>query len=224
MPYMRKADPEHQRICLFGGTFDPIHCAHLRIAGEAAKQFALDKLLFIPAGSPPHKTAAGLTPYEDRFQMVEIACEPYPQFEASRLEEHEGLSYTIDTVKRFSATLTDGEALFFLIGADAFDEIETWKSWQELIKLIEFIVVTRPGQFYRVPEGATVHRLNGLELDVSSSSIRNELAAGDPTPELPPGVRAFIEARGLYGYGRKARVLRRQDESASQRAEDATQY
>ncbi len=204
---MRKAEPEHHRICLFGGTFDPIHCAHLRIAEEAARHFTLDRMLFIPAGSPPHKTAAGLTPYEDRFRMVEIACESYPYFEASRLEEGEGLSYTIDTVDRFRATNGGGAQLFFLIGADAFDEIETWKGWRQLIELIEFIVVTRPGQVYRVPEGATVHALNGLELDVSSSSIRNELAAGDPTPELPAGVRAFIEARGLYGFGSKASVL-----------------
>jgi nicotinate-nucleotide adenylyltransferase len=205
---MRKAEPKQGRICLFGGTFDPIHCAHLRIAEEATRHFELDGVLFIPAGSPPHKAAAGLTPYEDRFRMVEIACECYPHFEASRLEEGEGLSYTIDTVKRFRATLKGGETLFFLIGADAFDEIETWKSWQKLIKLIEFIVVTRPDQLYRVPEGATVHALNGLELEVSSSSVRNELTAGRPTPDLPAGVRAFIEARGLYGFGSRVNVLR----------------
>jgi nicotinate-nucleotide adenylyltransferase len=207
-PYMQKADPEGQRICLFGGTFDPIHCAHLRIAEEATRHFELDRVLFIPAGSPPHKTSAGLTPYEDRFRMVEIACESYPHFEASRLEEDEGLSYTINTVKRFRATLKGGEKLFFLIGADAFDEIETWKSWQELIKVIEFIVVTRPDQLYRVPDGATVHALNGLELGVSSSSVRNEIAAGYPTPDLPAGVRAFIEAHGLYGFGSRVNVLR----------------
>jgi nicotinate-nucleotide adenylyltransferase len=198
---MPELNQTSRRICLFGGTFDPIHSAHLRIAQEAALRFELSRVLFVPAGSPPHKTAAGLTPYEDRFRMVEIACRFYPLFEASRLEEGEERSYTIDTVKRFRATLEPADRLFFLIGADAFEEIETWKNWRELIRLIEFIVVTRPGGSYRVPDGAVVHPLEGLELPISSSSIRARLAAGLPTPELPSEVRAFIEARHLYGSG-----------------------
>ncbi len=197
---MPETDSAARRICLFGGTFDPVHSAHLRIAEEAVLRFHLDRLLFVPAGSPPHKTAAGLTPYEARFRMVEIACAPYPFFEASRLEDREGRSYTIDTVRRFRSTLAPADRLFFLIGADAFDEIESWNDWRELIGLIEFIVVTRPGGAYRVPAGATVHRLEGLELPISSSSIRARLAAGEPTPELPAQVRAFIEAHHLYGH------------------------
>ncbi len=188
-----------RRICLFGGTFDPIHCAHLRLAEEAVKRFRLDRVLFIPAGSPPHKPSAGLTPYEERFRMVQIACAPYPSFEASRLEEGEQLSYTIDTVRRFRPTLQAADQLYFLIGADAFDELETWKDWTELVRAVNFIVVTRPGVAYRTPEGATAFALEGLELPVSSSEIRAELAAGAPTPELPDGVRAFIDAHHLYG-------------------------
>jgi len=199
---MPESPPGTRRICLFGGTFDPIHCAHLRVAGEAAERFHLDQILFVPAGSPPHKAAAGLTPYEDRFRMVEIACAPYPLFKASRLEEGHERSYTVDTVRRFRQTLRPADDLLFLIGADAFDELESWKEWRELLQLIEFIVVTRPGGAYKVPPGAIVHALNGLELAVSSSSIRDRLAAGRRTPELPAEVRAFIEARGLYGSGK----------------------
>lgn len=192
-----------QRICLFGGTFDPVHKAHLRIAEEARKHCSLDRILFVPAGNPPHKDAAGVTPYEDRFRMVALACEPYPAFEASRLEAGAERSYSIDTVKRLRQNLRANDRLFFLIGADAFDEIETWKAWQELIRLTEFIVVARPGGEYRVLEGARVHRLTGLALPVSSSSIRARLAQGGPTPELPDTVRAFIEDRGLYGFGKE---------------------
>jgi nicotinate-nucleotide adenylyltransferase len=188
------------RICLFGGTFDPIHCAHLRVAEEAVRHFALDRILFVPAGNPPHKDAVGLTPYEDRFRMVKIACRPYPQFEASRLEEGERRSYSIDTVKKIRAEINPDDRLFFLIGADAFDEIETWKKWQELLKLTEFIVVARPGREYHVAPGACVHPLGGLSLPVSSSTIRERLAAGELTPELPAEVRAFIEEHGLYGF------------------------
>jgi nicotinate-nucleotide adenylyltransferase len=195
---MPASKPEGGRICLFGGTFDPIHCAHLRIAEEALKRFALDRVLFIPAGTPPHKAANVIAPYEDRFEMVKLACAQNPKFEASRLEEGAGRSYTIDTVRRFRQTLNDSDSLFFLIGADAFDEIETWKQWRELVQLLTFIVVTRRGGAYRIPQGAHVLPLTGIEIPVSSSAIRARLAKGEATPELPEQVRAYIDAHGLY--------------------------
>ncbi len=195
---MQEFKPKGQRICLFGGTFDPIHCAHLRLAEEATRRFQLDRVLFVPAGNPPHKPAVRLTPYEERFRMVQIACAPYPLFEASRLEAGEQLSYSIDTVRRFKPSLAPHDELYFLIGADAFDELETWKNWDELVRTINFIVVTRPGVAYRIPDGATALFLEGLELPISSSSIRAELAAGSPTPGLPDKVRAFIDAHHLY--------------------------
>jgi nicotinate-nucleotide adenylyltransferase len=188
------------KVCLFGGTFDPIHLAHLQIAEEARKRYALDRILFVPAGNPPHKEAAGLTPYEDRYRMVEIACKPYAGFVASRLEAGRRPSYTVDTVKRVRKDLDPGDRLFFLVGGDAFDELETWKGWQELVRLTEFVVVSRPESEYRIPEAARVHRLDGLALPVSSSTIRARLATGEATPELPAEVRAFIEKRGLYSF------------------------
>lgn len=197
-----------KRICLFGGTFDPIHDAHLRLATEARERFSLDQVLFIPGRNPPHKDLRKITRYEHRFRMVEIACTPYPAFVASRLEAGEERSYTIDTLERVRKQLTANDHLFFLIGADAFDELGTWKCWQEVIKMTEFIVVTRPEHDYRTPENARVHRLDGLSLPVSSSSIRSRLAAGKPTPELPSGVREYIEAHRLYGFHRKATSLR----------------
>jgi nicotinate-nucleotide adenylyltransferase len=198
---MQESKPSGHRICLFGGTFDPIHCAHLRLAEEASKRFQLDRVLFIPAGNPPHKSSTGLTPYEARFRMVQIACAPYTSFEASRLEEAGQPSYTIDTVRRFKPSLKPSDQLYFLIGADAFDELETWKDWTDLVRTINFIVVTRPGIGYRTPPGATAFSLEGLELPISSSEIRAELAAGAPTPGLPERVRAFIDSRNLYKSG-----------------------
>ncbi len=200
---MPATNDQGERVCVFGGTFDPIHIAHLRIAEEALTKFALNRVLFIPAANPPHKDAASLSPYEDRFQMVKIACQPYKEFEASRLEEGSEHSYTVETLRRFRSSLRAEDRLFFLIGADAFDELKTWKGWEELVTLTEFIVVARPESEYKIPEGARVHRLDGLALPVSSSTIRARLAAGDKTPELPPKVRAFIEKRGLYGFGRE---------------------
>ena len=197
---MSAAKHNGRRLCLFGGTFDPIHSAHLRIAEEARRKFALDRVLFVPAGSPPHKVAAGVTPYEDRLRMVEIACQPYPYFEVSTLEKGEGQSFTVDTVERFRETIAPEDRLYFLIGADAFDEIESWNRWQELVAMIDFIVVTRPGGKYNVPPGARIHRLEGLELAVSSSAIRLRLSQHKLTPELPAKVREFIDSRGLYRF------------------------
>ena len=187
-----------RHICLFGGTFDPIHNAHLQIADEAQKHFALDQVLFVPAANPPHKDGTHLTPFEDRFQMVQLACEPYPKFFASRLEEGKKRSYTIDTLERFRPQLKPGDELFFLIGADAFDELKTWKRWQDVLKLTRFIVVSRPGRTYEIPDGASVLRLDDLQLPVASTAIRARLQAGQPTPELPVAVRQFIDTHGLY--------------------------
>ena len=195
-------DSQRARICIFGGTFDPIHAAHLRIAEEACRKFSLTRVLFVPASNPPHKESSGLAPYDDLFRMVEIACRPYPRYEASRLEAGDHRSYTVDTIRRFRRETKTDFDLFFLIGADAFDELETWKGWQQLLTLTEFIVVARPESEYRVPTGARVHRLDGLALPVSSSTIRARLAAGKPTPELPAEVRAFIEKHGLYSFGK----------------------
>ena len=187
-----------QRICLFGGTFDPIHNAHLLVAGEAAKRFNLDRVVFIPAGNPPHKTAQVLTPYEDRLRMVRLACAGNPTFQVSDSERGEGLSYTVNTLERYRNELSSDERLFFLIGADAFDEIETWHRWQDVIRLTEFIVVSRPGKEYGVPEGAKVLRLDNLQLPTASTAIRAKLAAREPAPEVPAPVRAYIDAHNLY--------------------------
>jgi nicotinate-nucleotide adenylyltransferase len=188
-----------ERTCLFGGTFDPVHKAHVRIAQEALAALQLDRVVFVPAGNPPHKDPASLAGFDDRLRMVELACKGIPHFQVSRMEAGSKRSYTVDTVARFAKSLGPQDRLFFLIGSDAFDEIESWHKWQELVRLTEFIVVARPGHEYRTPPGALVHRLDGLALPVSSSGIRSRLAAGGPTPELSQAVRRYIDAHGLYG-------------------------
>lgn len=186
------------RIAIFGGTFDPIHQAHLTVAREAARQFQLDRVLFVPAANPPHKSQRTEAPYEDRYRMVELACEGDPVLAPSRLEEGEEKSYSIRTIEKVRSQLGPADELFFLIGADAFSEITTWYRWQDVIRAVDFIVVTRPGHDYEVPAGARVHRLETLALPISSSEIRQKLAAGEDPPELPPKVLAYIRRRGLY--------------------------
>ncbi|MEP6962259.1 MAG: nicotinate (nicotinamide) nucleotide adenylyltransferase [Acidobacteriota bacterium] len=185
------------RRAIFGGTFDPIHRAHLVLAREAADAFALDEVLFIPAANPPHKHAG--TSYEDRFRMVELACAEDRRFVASRLEapsnDGPAKSYSILTIEKVKAL---GGQVFFVIGADAFAEISTWYRAADVIRSVEFIVVTRPGHLYASPEGAMVHRLETVALPVSSSEIRAELARGVVPEELPVGVAGYSRERGLY--------------------------
>jgi nicotinate-nucleotide adenylyltransferase len=183
------------RLALFGGTFDPIHSAHLTVAREAADQFRLDQVWFVPAAHPPHKSDQTGASYEDRCRMVELACQGDPRLVMSRLESGGGKSYSIDTIERVRAS---GEEPYFIIGADAFAEIATWHRWQDLVRLTEFIVVTRPGHHYNAPSGTRVHRLDTVALPDSSSEIRRRLAAGDIPSELPPKVANYIVEKGLY--------------------------
>lgn len=182
------------RTAIFGGTFDPIHKAHLVVAREAAEAFSLDRVLFIPAAHPPQKDA-GAT-YEDRYKMVELACAGEPRFVPSRLEEGAGKSYSIYTIER--VVESNGE-VFFIIGSDAFAEIRSWHRWQDVIAKVQFIVVARPGHLYVHPPGARVHRLETVALPVSSSDIRKMLARGENSSELPPAVTEYIREHHLYG-------------------------
>jgi nicotinate-nucleotide adenylyltransferase len=184
-------------LAIFGGTFDPIHCAHLTVAREAADAFKLDRVLFVPAANPPHKSGT-LTSYEDRFRMVELACAVDSRFIASRLEEGIGKSYSILTIERVRATLAPEDKLYFIIGADAFAEVTSWYRWGDVIRLVEFLVVTRPGHEYSIPQGARSWPLDTLALPVSSSDIRSELADGKHPLELPAPVFQYIGAHRLY--------------------------
>ncbi len=189
-----------QQIAVFGGTFDPIHNAHLVVAREAAARYGLDRVLFVTSANPPHKTGETATSFEHRHRMVEIACHGEPLFEPSRLEEGDGKSYTVQTIAKVKRMIGSGDRLFFLIGSDAFAEIGTWHHSAELVRMVEFIVVTRPGHVYETPPGARIHPLETVALPVSSSEIRQKLAAGQPPKQLPPGVFEYIQAHGLYGF------------------------
>ena len=166
------------------------------MARAARDKFALRRILFVPAANPPHKSGVSRADYEDRVQMVELACAGEPAFEVSRIEQDKAPSYSIITIERLLAA---GEGpLAFLIGADAFAEILTWHRWQDVVRLVEFIVVTRPGFAYNAPPGAVIRELGGLELPVSSSEVRDQIARGDTGVPIPEPVLRYIREHRLY--------------------------
>lgn len=186
---------------LFGGTFDPIHNAHLAVARAARDAFALDRVLLIPAAIPPHKETSISEPWEHRFRMAQLACDGEDRLFASDLESGSARSYSIDTIERVRHSLAPDDRLMFLIGADAFHEIGSWRRWEDVISLVEFIVVTRPGHNYVVPPNARVWPLGSVSLPVSSSRIRDQLARCERPEELPRNVFEYIREHRLYGFG-----------------------
>lgn len=143
-------------LCLFGGTFDPVHRGHLEIARAAAKKYKLQRIEFVVSDAPPHKRQQPITPYLDRYAMVALAVSGQKTFFPSTLEAPEAGSltpqvhYSIDTVRLVKRTLRKSDRLFFLIGMDAFAEIATWREAEALLRECEFIVVSRPG--YRLAD------------------------------------------------------------------------
>lgn len=134
------------RVGLYGGTFDPIHVGHLRVAEDVLQRADLDWIYFIPSATPPHKRSGMLTPAEDRMAMVRLALEDRRRMNPCDVEiKREGPSYSIDTVRQLKSQASDDHAFFFLIGIDAFLEIHTWQRFMQLFEQISFIVVSRPG-------------------------------------------------------------------------------
>jgi nicotinate-nucleotide adenylyltransferase len=133
------------RIGLFGGTFNPVHFGHLRAALEIREGFGLDEVILIPAALPPHKIPVEVADAADRMQMLNLALENIPGLKLSDVElKRSGPSYTIDTVQHLKQTLPDPSQIYLIMGIDAFLEINTWKSYNELLEQIPFIIISRP--------------------------------------------------------------------------------
>jgi nicotinate-nucleotide adenylyltransferase len=203
------------RIALFGGTFDPPHRGHVAIARAAAKRFALDTVLFAPAGRQPLKPESSLSPFPDRLELVALACNDAsdPRFNPSDLDapHPDGApNYTVDTLVRLTG-LHPHATLFSLIGADNFQHIAHWRDPQRLLALAEWIVISRPGFPLHPPESlsltpaqqARVHLLEDVHEDLSATSLRARLRAGEPcTGLIAPSVAAYIAQHHLYRDGR----------------------
>jgi nicotinate-nucleotide adenylyltransferase len=218
------------RIALFGGTFDPIHAGHLAVARAAERRFHFDEVHFIPAAHPPHKPASEMLPFAHRFAMVALACAGHPRFVPSLAESGMdggagGASYSVDTVRRFQREFCrPGDQIYFLLGADSFLEIATWKDYEILLGLCDFVVASRPGFSSHAlrqmvpPEllakgsldsrshpnaiplsRTTIHLLDTVASRVSATAVRRRLDRGQSVRGLVPrGVEEYINKQALY--------------------------
>ena len=135
-----------KRIALYGGTFDPVHVGHLEIARRVSELFEIDKLLFIPAQMAPHKIGRPVTHPIHRYAMLALATQNDPRLAISTFElDAPDRRYTVDTIEHFQRELGDSVELFFIMGADSWAEITTWREWERLLSMTNHIVVTRPG-------------------------------------------------------------------------------
>ncbi len=184
-----------------GGTFDPVHHGHLVAASEVQARFELDEVIFLPTGQPWQKTDRKVSAAEDRYLMTVIATASNPRFSVSRVDiDRRGTTFTIDTLHDLHADLPDAE-LFFITGADALEQILSWRQAEELFSLAHFVGVTRPGYSLddkHLPNGS-VSLIDVPAMAISSTACRERVAAGLPVWYLvPDGVVQYISKRDLY--------------------------
>lgn len=196
-----------RKLGLFGGTFDPIHIGHIKLAERVLREFSLDEIVFIPAGNPPHKTDRKTADKAHRFNMVQLAVKDFPEFSVSDFEmRNDKPNYSYITISYFKEKYPNDE-IYFIIGGDSFRDFPKWKNYRTLLTLCTFIVVSRPGvaaseyfEKYRGDEAPPrVLFLNGVSYDVSSTKIREYLSTGSlPPGQVPISVENYIKTNKLY--------------------------
>lgn len=215
-----------KRAAIYGGTFDPVHNGHLKVARRVQKLFGLDELFFVPACVPPHKRGAGISPAFHRFAMLALATQQDEPLRVSTLElDNPERPYAVETVARMREQLGADYRLFFVMGADSWSEITTWREWQRLLTMCDHVVVSRPGYELNKPAaGANLIDLRGktddeigalisqsaspavfvtdaVFEDVSATEIRAAARQRDAdalTKMVPREVATYIEKYGLY--------------------------
>ena len=196
------------RVGVLGGTFDPVHLAHLIIGEEARIQLELERVLFMPAGQPWLKAGQALSPAADRLRMVELAVEGNPHFQVCCREvNRDGPTYTVDTLEELHQEFGADAEMFFIIGQDALDQLHRWKEPERLLRLCRLAVARRPGHdpfdrkawHRRFPDAHEPAFLAAPLLDISGTEIRRRVAAGGTLRYLvPEAVADYIKSRRLY--------------------------
>ena len=219
---------QRKRIAIYGGTFDPVHLGHLEIGRKVSQLFAIDQFLYLPARSAPHKVSRQAASPFDRYAMLALATQNDPALSVSRFElDGPDRQYTVDTLAHFRARCGEFDELFFVMGADSWAEITTWREWQRLLTLANLIVVTRLGNEIAAedfpvtttqvvdlrgsgkatssdktePEALRIFITDAVNNDISATAVRK--AVRDQAHEelerlVPPAVADYIRKYGLY--------------------------
>ena len=189
------------KLGILGGSFNPIHLGHLILAQEAKEQLGLEKVFFVPCSRPPHKSADGLPAASHRLEMVRLAVQGDPSFEASDVEvQRGGISYSVETLRAFRKQFPS-VTFYFLIGSDALQGLYAWKEAEEVFRLCRFVIAERP-RFPVKDLPSQLLRLSMPQVDISSRDIRQRLREGKPVRYLvPEAVRDYLEMHPLYRSG-----------------------
>ena len=211
------------KLGILGGTFDPIHFGHLRSAEEIGQHLALEKVYLIPSALPPHKTKTPVTPFHHRLTMARLGTDCSPLLETMDLEGNRpGFSYSIETLQELHTVLGPEPELFFILGMDAFLEINTWRDYKRLFDYAHFVILSRAGcrnhgldalfsdldikgstmgkgDHFVAPSGRSIFLLTSTRMEISSTNIRNMVKEDKSIRFLvPEAVRAYIIEKGLY--------------------------
>lgn len=198
------------KIGIMGGTFDPIHYGHLVTAEAVRAKFNLERVIFVPSGNPPHKTNKTITDKNHRYLMALLATASNSYFDVSKIEiDREGYSYTIDTIKIFQEQFKGKANFYFITGADALNEILTWKDAEILLQMCDFVAATRPDydyqklynevEFLKTNYNSRIHFVEVPSLAISSTDIRYRVKNNLPIKYLlPESVETYIYKNNLY--------------------------
>lgn len=189
-----------ERIGLYGGSFNPVHLGHLLVAQAAREEWSLDRLFFIPAALSPFKPGTEPAPPEERSRWLRLALAGETACEVDMQELNRGgISYSIDTVRSYRERYP-GTSLFYLIGADHLPTLPKWRDAEKLARLVTFLVIPRPGTApAQLPEPYRLATLQGFPLGLSSSQVRERIAAGRSIRHLvPPAVAEALSHSGVY--------------------------
>ena len=186
------------KIGILGGTFDPIHFGHLRLAQTAADSLGLDKLVFMPCSVPPHKTREDIASSQDRFEMIKLAVEGYPKYEISDYEITKGgTSFSAETLAYFKK-IHPNDQLFFIIGSDSYKELPAWESPNQIRKLAKIAVAQRPPHVCSISD-SDIAEIKMQASGISSSEIRALVKRGGVIKDfVPKKVESYIISKKLY--------------------------
>lgn len=186
------------RIGILGGTFNPVHNGHIKLAAGAMRKLRLDSVIFVPAKIPPHKIIHDILPAKERYKMTSLAIKGLPRFKISDYEiKSRGTSYLVRTLKVFRKRFGKKAQIFFITGSDSLAQLKTWKHFDRIMELANFVVAKRPG--YRIKAVKGVITISMPVVDISSSDIRQRIKKGLSVKKLIPGrVLKYINKKGFY--------------------------